>query len=138
MNQEMLRTHPRKPFFDLDQLTACLAACTECADTCTICADACLSEEKVQMLTKCIRFDLDCADICSTTARVLSRQTEPNAQLMLMQLESCATACRLCADECQSHAEMHRHCRVCAESCRNCEQRCRDLISSMPGITGRK
>jgi len=133
--QEMLQTHPRQTFFNLEQLTACIAACTECADSCTVCADACIGEEKVQELKKCIVLNLDCADICHTTAKVLARQCEPNPQLLLMQLESCATACRICAEECESHGEMHRHCRICASSCRGCEQKCRQLIEMMPKLT---
>jgi hypothetical protein len=46
-------------------------------------------------------------------------------------LEACAAACKACGDECAQHAEMHEHCRVCAEACRRCETACRELISSL-------
>ncbi len=134
--QEMLRTHPRKPVMELNELTACITACIECADSCTSCADACLGEEKVQMLTRCIRLNLDCADICETTARVLTRQTDQDPQLMRIQVEACATACRLCAQECEKHADMHQHCKICALSCRNCEQMCRQLLTALPAGAG--
>ncbi|MBJ6724508.1 four-helix bundle copper-binding protein [Geomesophilobacter sediminis] len=129
--QEMFTSHPRNIRFDLDQLTACISACTECADSCTVCADACLGEEKVQMLVRCIGLNQDCADVCGVTARILARQSESESLLLRLQLETCATACRICAEECDKHAEMHRHCRVCANSCRNCEDKCRVMLKAM-------
>ncbi len=30
-------------------------------------------------------------------------------------------------DECEQHAEMHEHCKVCMESCRRCEEVCNRL-----------
>jgi hypothetical protein len=38
-------------------------------------------------------------------------------------------SCRACGDECEHHAAMHEHCRVCAEACRRCEQACRQLLA---------
>lgn len=116
---------------DKNALAACIDACFSCAQTCTACADACLSEEMVADLAKCIRSDLDCADICETTGRVLSRHTGYDANLTRAVLEACATACKACGDECERHAEMHAHCRVCAEACRRCERACRDLLAGL-------
>ena len=129
--KEMLMSHPRKSAVEMQNVVACIAACVECADACTACADACVGEEKVKTLAKCIRVDLDCADICQTTARILTRQTETIPQLVRAQLETTLTASRLCAEECEKHAEMHQHCRVCASVCRNCEQVCRQLLASL-------
>ena len=47
------------------------------------------------------------------------------------QLEACITACRACGDECERHAEMHEHCRICAEACRACEAACAELAGSI-------
>jgi hypothetical protein len=116
---------------DRERLRACIDACVECAQACTACADACLSEDVVADLRTCIRSDLDCADLCDATGRVLSRHTGYDATLTRAVLEACAAACRACGDECASHAEMHEHCRICAESCRRCEQACRDLIAAL-------
>jgi hypothetical protein len=85
----------------------------------------------VAELTTCIRTDADCADVCAATGRVLSRHTGYDAALTRAVLEACATACRSCGDECEQHASMHEHCRVCAEACRRCEQACRDLLGSL-------
>ena len=130
--EAMLNAYP-KDLGNVDQgkLADCIEACFECAQTCTACADACLSEDMVAELRKCIRTNTDCADICDTTGRVLSRHTGYDANLTRAVLEACATACKACGDECGDHADMHEHCRVCAEACRRCEAACRDLISSL-------
>jgi hypothetical protein len=129
---QMLETYPKDlGGVDRDKLRECIEACVECAQACTACADACLSEDTVAELTRCIRTNLDCADVCDTTGRVLSRHTGYDANLTRAVLEACAAACKACGDECAAHAEMHAHCRICAEACRRCEQACRDLITSL-------
>lgn len=127
----MLDAHPQDLGIDKDKLAECIAACFECAQICTACADACLGEDMVAELTRCIRTDLDCADICVTTGRALSRRTSHDATLTRAFLEACAAACKACGDECAQHAEMHEHCRICAEVCRRCEDACRVLIAAL-------
>lgn len=129
--KEMLDTYPRTFNVDADVLASAIEALTECANTCTQCADACLSEEDVASMVKCIRLNLDCADVCTATGRVLSRQTEYDANVTRAQLEACVAACKSCGDECDGHAGHMAHCRVCAESCRRCGQACRDLLAAM-------
>jgi hypothetical protein len=130
---QMLQTHPRPTQIDRTLLQECIEACFDCAQTCTACADACLGEQQhLQMLVRCIRLNLDCADVCDTTGRLLSRQTEPDWTVLRAQLEVCVAACRSCGAECQQHAGMHEHCRVCAESCRRCEEACNRLLAALP------
>jgi hypothetical protein len=129
---QMLDTYPKDlGGIDREKLRTCIDACTECAQACTACGDACLSEDMVAQLTKCIRTCADCADVCDTTGRVLSRHTGYDANVTRAVLESCAAACKACGDECEQHASMHEHCRVCADACRRCEQACRDLIAGL-------
>ena len=131
-HQQMLDSYPQDVGnIDRQKLADCIAACLECEQTCTACADACLAEDMVADLRSCIRNNLDCADICNTTGRALSRQTAGDANVTRALLEACAAACKACGDECSSHAEMHEHCRICAEACRRCEQACRDLLDVM-------
>jgi hypothetical protein len=127
----MLETYPKSINLDRAKLAAALDALIACGEACTACADACLSEDRVADLTKCIRTNLDCADICAATARVLSRHTGYDANVSRSLLEACATACKACGDECASHADMHEHCRICADACRTCERACRDLLATM-------
>jgi hypothetical protein len=127
----MLETYPQAINLDRTKLAATIDAVSACAQACTACADACLSEQMVAELTKCIRTDLDCADICAATARVLSRHTGYDANITRSILEACAVACESCGDECERHAGMHEHCRICAEACRACEAACRDLLAAI-------
>jgi Domain of Unknown Function (DUF326) len=46
-------------------------------------------------------------------------------------LEACTAICRSCGEECERHAPMHAHCRVCAEACRRCEQACGEVLKVM-------
>ena len=78
-----------------------------------------------------IRTNLDCADICTTTGAVLSRHTGYDANITRALLEVCRLACASCGTECEAHADMHEHCRICAEACRRCEQACADLLGSL-------
>jgi hypothetical protein len=126
---QMLASHPQAT--PNEALARCIEECFACAITCTSCADACLAEEDVQDLVHCIRLDLDCADVCEATGRILTRQTSSEPRLTLNMLETCAQACRLCAEECERHAGHHEHCRICAEACRRCEQACEDARSSI-------
>ena len=129
---QMLETYPADlGGVDREKLRACIEACVECAQACTACADACLAEEMVADLRRCIRSNLDCADVCAATGRVLSRHTGHDADLTRAVLEACATACRTCGEECDRHAGMHEHCRVCAGACHRCERACRDLLGAL-------
>jgi len=127
---QMLETTPSDFAFEATAFAECIDACFDCAQSCSACADACLGEAVVQELVRCIRLDLDCADVCEATGRVLSRQTHYDAALSRAQLEACALARRSCGEECEAHAEMHGHCRVCAEACRRCESACRALLTA--------
>jgi uncharacterized protein DUF326 len=128
---QMMETYPKEITLDRAKLAATITELLACSETCTACADACLSEDMVTELAKCIRTCMDCADICDTTARVLTRHTGYDANISRTLLEACAMACQTCGDECARHADMHEHCRICAEACRRCEQACRDLLAAM-------
>ena len=131
--QQMVQTNPSQVPFDAAALTQCIEACFDCAQACTACADACLGEQNIQMVIRCIRLDLDCADICDATGKVLSRQTAFEPAMTRAALQACATACRLCGDECETHAQHGmQHCAACADACRRCEQACNQLISALP------
>ncbi|MGI5171403.1 four-helix bundle copper-binding protein [Spirillospora sp. CA-253888] len=129
--REMIDAYPAEINLDRDLLADAVRELIECAQACTACADACLSEERVGPMRKCIRTDLDCADICTATGRVLSRHTEYDANITRAQLLACVQACSSCAEECERHADMHDHCRICAESCRRCADACQALLAKI-------
>jgi hypothetical protein len=131
--EDILGTHRRPPIADIGTLAACIDECAACAVTCTICADACLAEPDIEALARCIRLCLDCADACVDAGRILSRQTDPDADTQLTALKACLAACRACAAECERHAHHHEHCRLSAEECRRCERACDDLLAALGG-----
>jgi len=127
--REMISSHPQVRGNTNDALIRCIETCYDCAQTCTTCADACLGESAVGQLVQCIRLNLDCVDLCLSTGNVASRRSGSNEPVIRAMLDACATACGLCADECERHA--HAHCRVCAEACRACVDACRKASQSL-------
>ena len=129
----MLDTYPAEINLDKAQLASVIEALTACSQACTACADACLSESGAMLpsLVKCVRDNLDCADVCDTTARVLSRHTGYDANLSRQQVLAAIQATKTCGDSCTEHAEMHEHCRICAEACRAAEQALTSLVAQL-------
>jgi uncharacterized membrane protein len=129
--RQMLDTYPIALDVDAGVLAAAIDAMTECAQACIADTDADLSEQDVAEMVRCIRLCLDCADVCTTTAGVTSRPADYDANVTKPLLEACVAICRSCGDECERHAQMHEHCRICAEACRRCEQACRELLNTL-------
>ena len=129
--RQLLDTYPTGFPVDDDLLAATIDALSDCAQACTADVDADLSEQDLTDMVLCIRLCLECADICTATVAVISRPALYDADVIRPLLEACAASCKSCGDECERHAPMHRHCRVCAEACRRCEQACRDLLAAL-------
>ena len=127
----MLDRYPGAAVLDKQLLTRCIETCLECGQACTACADADLGEQMVADLVKCARLNLDCADMCQTTARVLTRQTGYDRDLTRAVVQACVQACEVSGDECDRHAQMHEHCRVCAEVCHRCQQVCEEMLAAI-------
>lgn len=121
---EMISTHPDVRGSTNDILIAAIEECYSCAQVCQSCADACLAEDSVAELRQCIRLDLDCATMCLAAGEMASRRTGSNEAGIRLVLDACIAMCRMCAEECARHADMHEHCRICAESCRSCLDAC--------------
>jgi hypothetical protein len=129
--RQMLDTYARDFKVDAGVLATTIDALNDCAQACTADADADLSERNVAELVKCIRLCLECTDVCGATVAVVSRLAEYDANVTVPLLEACVAICKSCGDECERHARMHEHCRVCTEACRRCERACRDLLAAM-------
>lgn len=129
--KEMISTHPQALAGANVALSKCIEACYDCAQACTACADACLGENDVQHLVDCIRLNLDCADICAATGRIATRRTASGKQTLAELLAACEELCRRCGAECRTHAEMHEHCKICAEACSLCERACHDAAAAI-------
>jgi hypothetical protein len=129
--RQMLDTYSRTFDVDADVLAAAIDALSDCAQACNADNAADLGEQNVIEMVKCIRLCLDCTDVCAATAAVLSRLAEYDPGATRPLLEACVAICKSCGDECERHARMHEHCRVCAEACRRCERACRELLGAM-------
>ena len=129
--RQLLDTYPTGFPVDDDLLAATIDALSDCAQACTADVDADLSEQDLTDMVLCIRLCLECTDICTATVGVTSRPALYDADVIRPLLEACAASCKSCGDECERHAPMHRHCRVCAEACRRCEQACRELLAAL-------
>ena len=129
--RQMLDTSPGPSSVDAAVLAAAIDALNDCDQACVADAGDDLGEHDVTEMVKCIRLCLDCADICAATARVTSRLTEYDANVIRPLLLACVAICKSCGDECEQHAGMHEHCRVCAEACRRCEQVCQELLGAL-------
>jgi hypothetical protein len=127
----MLDAYPSETFLGKQLLTRCIETCVECAQACVACADADLGEDTISHLVKCARLNLDCADMCETTGRVLTRQTGYDRDMIRAIAQACVQACKLCGDECDRHAQMHEHCRVCAEVCHRCQTACEEVVAAV-------
>jgi uncharacterized membrane protein len=129
--RQTLDTYPHTFNVDAGVLAATIDALTDCAQACTADTDADLSEQNVTDMVKCIRLCLNCADVCTATIAITSRQAEYDANVAKPLLEACAAICKSCGDECERHAQMHEHCRICEQACRRCEQACRELLAAI-------
>lgn len=97
----------------------------ECMEACNHCYDACLQEDNVKMLAYCIRLDRECADICAYLEQAITRGTPFVGQLA----QVCAEICEACGNECDKHADMHEHCKRCAEACHKCAEACKKVAA---------
>jgi Domain of Unknown Function (DUF326) len=129
--RKLLDTHARDFKIDAGVLSATIDALSDCTQACTADADADLSERNLAELVKCVRLCLECTDICGAAVGVVSRPAEYDTNVIAPLLEACVAICKSCGDECERHARMHEHCRVCAEACRRCERACRELLAAM-------
>lgn len=128
--RHILGTGRSTPELDSDVLAATVDALNDCAQACAAEVSDDLGGRDVPEMVDCILLCLDCVDVCTATMGIVSRQTAYDGNAMTSLLEACASICGNCGDECERHAEMHAHCRMCAEACRRCEQACRQLIDA--------
>jgi hypothetical protein len=126
---EMLKTYHQPLVIDAAVLATAIEAMSDCVEACTADVDHNLGEPSVAEMVKCIRLCLDCTDICAAALAIISRQGGFDTNVARPLLQSCVAACRSCGDECDRHAGMHAHCRVCGEACRHCEDACVQLLA---------
>ena len=124
--QQMVQNHPQVDD-KTDELVLAARHAMLCSLFCTSCADACVAED--MDMAQCIRNCLDCADVCAATARLATRRTAQNIEVLRAQLETCIKACETCAAECEGHD--NPHCQLCAKMCRECAEDCRKALTKV-------
>jgi hypothetical protein len=129
--REMLKSYRTPSAVDEAVLVAAIDALSDCAQACTADVGLDLAEPELAEMVRCIRLCLDCSDICTATLAVASRQADFDRNVAKPLLQSCVAICRSCGDECELHAAMHAHCRICAEACRRCERACGELFAAL-------
>ncbi len=129
--RELLDCAPAATILGAAHVATAVDACLAASQASTSCADLCLAEDDVAALRDCIALSQNCADVCDTTARVLSRPTRSEKNVLVHHmLRACVRACTSCAEECARHAADHRHCAICATACRACEHGCTALLEA--------
>ena len=129
--RQMLSAYPDQSRIDAGVLAGAIDALSDCVQACTADVDADLGESDLADMVKCIRLCLHCTDVCTATLGVVSRPTEYDANVTRPLVEACVAICKSCGDECERHAEMHAHCRLCGDACRRCEQACQKLLDAI-------
>ncbi|MEP7263749.1 MAG: four-helix bundle copper-binding protein [Bacteroidota bacterium] len=89
----------------------------QCAEECRACALYCSDKMNMQ----------DCMVLCNEAAdncEMVVSESTLNSEI----LELCADACLVCAEECETHNNIH--CESCAAACRNFEETLRVAIKS--------
>jgi hypothetical protein len=109
----------------------CIDACLSCELACAGASESLLGSNDIGALRDGIGLALDCADVCSTTARLLARMRDADAEVMRSLLEACARACASCGAECHRLGVLDEACRACAVSCRRCEAECDLAIAKL-------
>ncbi|MCA1686414.1 MAG: four-helix bundle copper-binding protein [Planctomycetia bacterium] len=109
----------------------CMEACADCAKTCNMTAHHCLDEicegaGDVKRHAKAHSLTMDCQAFCVLAATMIAR----GSGLMQYSCESCADACRCCAEECEKPGSDDVM-MACAKSCRDCEKTCHEMVKHM-------
>ena len=129
--RQMLSAYPDQSRIDAGVLASAIDALSDCIQACTADVDADLGESDLADMVKCVRLCVHCTDVCAATLGVVSRPAEYDANVTKPLVEACVAICKSCADECERHAEMHAHCRLCGDACRRCEQACHKLLDAI-------
>jgi hypothetical protein len=124
---EMAALHPEASSMGGDALATAARNAMLCQLMCSSCADVCTAQG--MDMRQCIRACLDCADVCLAAARLATRQTGHNTATLDLMLQTCATICDRCGEQCLCYTAAH--CRLCGEICHECARDCRAALLSL-------
>lgn len=100
----------------------CIDNCFRAAEAAEACASHCIRQAD-EDLVRCIELCRDAANTTTTSALLMSRESENMGRMCGV----CAEVCRMCAEECGRHDGEPM--RVCAEVMRECADSCSRMAS---------
>ena len=93
------------------------------------CADACLDEYDIRR--DCIAACITTSDVAAMTARVLARSARWDRTVVHALVDAAAKTVSASAAHCEEHADVAKHCAVCAEDCRRAQRACQQLLVAL-------
>lgn len=103
---------------DINNMQACIDACTKCYQTCLQTAmNHCLETGGKHTEPDHFRLMMSCAQICQTSVDLQLSGSDFSSKFCVL----CAEVCEACANSCSELDEMgdcEKVCRDCANSCR--------------------
>ena len=125
----MLLAAPSHHGLDNAVLGEAIDSLTSAAVAAATCADACLDEYDVRR--DCIAACITTSEVAAVTARVLARAARWDRAVAHSLVDAAAKAVSASASHCEQHADVAKHCGVCAEDCRRAERACQQLLVAL-------
>lgn len=125
----MLLAVPSHHGLDTAVLGEAIDGLTSASVAAASCADACLDEYDLHR--SCITACITTSEVAATAARLLARSTRWDRAVVHALVDAAAKAVAASASECEQHADVAKHCQVCAEDCRRAERACQQLLAAM-------
>jgi len=113
---------------DMPAMQECIEACSAAAQAAVMCADA---DAAMDGMAACAGMCNTTADVATTMMRMMMRPSGYDMAAMTAMMQATIAMGTACARECQSHAEMADHCRICAQACDAMVEKCRSMMSMM-------
>ena len=118
---------PETTGMDMPMMQGCVEACSAASMAATMCADA----DGGEGMGRCGSMCMNTADVAMTMMRMMMRPTGYDMSVMSSMMTACMAMGEACAAECERHADMSEHCRICASACRAMVDACSTAMSSM-------
>jgi len=129
MMADMMKTMPMAGAagMDMAMMQGCIEACSAASMAATMCADA----DGGEGMGRCASMCMNTAEVADTMMRMMLRPAGYDMGVMTSMMSTCMAMGEACAAECDMHAAMSEHCRVCAAACRAMVEACSTAMSGM-------
>ena len=129
MMADMMKSMPMPTTgMDVSMMQKCIEACSAASMAATMCADA----DGGEGMGRCASMCMNTADVATTMMRMMLRPAGYDMAVMGSMMTACMSMGEACAMECDMHADMSEHCRICAAACRAMVEACSMMMSAMP------